>query len=459
MASHILDSQFLKDLYGTPEMRAVFDDMHLLQKWLDAEVALAQTEAELKIIPEAAAAEITRRAHAGQLDLPRLKLLIDQTVHPIVPVIRVLQQACNEDAGEYIHWGATTQDIMDTAMILQIKEAMAILEERLSDFADVLSESSQKYRDVPMAGRTHGQHALPITLGYKIAVWLAEVDRHCERLVQIKPRLLVGEFGGAVGTLASVTESGLQIQQGMMKRLGLGVPIISWHTARDNLAEFAATLSLIAATMGKIAHEIISLQRTEIAEVEEPFNAGKVGSSTMPHKRNPMLCEAILALARLVMRNTPAAMDAMIQEHERDWVGDHMEWAYLPEICIMTDGALQLTRRVVDGLRVYPERMRINLDQTDGLMLSEAIMLALAQKMGRQTAHDVVYECAMRAIEQGLPFRQTLAEHPAVAACLTAQDIERYLDPIHYTGLAGEFVDRVLQNHTTARNPIQGVRS
>ncbi len=448
MASHILDSQFLKDLYGTPEMRAVFDDMHLLQKWLDTEVALAQAEAELGIIPEAAAAEITRCARAGQLDLPRLKQLIDQTVHPIVPVIRVLQQACSGDAGEYIHWGATTQDIMDTAMILQIKEAIAILEERLASFAVVLSESALKYRDLLMAGRTHGQQALPVTLGYKIAVWLAEVDRHRTRLAQIKPRVLVGEFGGAVGTLASVTASGLQIQQGMMERLGLGAPVISWHTARDNLAEFASILSLIAATMGKIANEIINLQRTEIAEVEEPFNEGKVGSSTMPHKRNPMLCEAILALARLVIRSTPAAMDAMIQEHERDWVGDHIEWAYLPEICIMTDGALQLTERVIAGLRVYPERMRLNLEQTNGLMLSEAIMLALAQKMGRQTAHDVVYECAMRAVEQGLPFRQTLAEHPKVASLLTVQEIERYLDPVHYTGLAGQFVDRVVQNHS-----------
>ncbi len=447
MASHILDSQFLKDLYGTPEMRAVFDDLHLLQKWLDVEVALAQAEAELAIIPEAAASEITRHAHADRLDLPRLKQLIDQTVHPIVPVIRVLQQACNGDAGEYIHWGATTQDIMDTAMILQVKEAMAILEDRLESITAVLSESAMKYRDMPMAGRTHGQQALPITLGYKIAVWLAEVDRHRERLAQIKPRVLVGEFGGAVGTLASVTEFGLQIQEGMMKRLGLGVPVISWHSARDNLAEFASTLSLIAATMGKIAHEIINLQRTEIAEIEEPFNEGKVGSSTMPHKRNPMLCEAILALARLIIRNTPAAMDAMIQEHERDWVGDHIEWAYLPEICVMTDGALQLTERVVKGLRVYPERMRSNLDRTNGLMLSEAIMLALAQKMGRQTAHAVVYECAMRAIEQGLPFRQTLAEHPDVARHLSAQDIERHLDPVHYTGLSGQFVDRVMQNH------------
>ena len=448
MTSHILDSQFLKDLYGTPEMRAVFDEMHLLQKWLDAEVALAQAEAELSIIPEAAAIEITRRAVAEQLDLPRLKRLIDQTVHPIVPVIRVLQSACDEDAGEYIHWGATTQDIMDTAMVLQIKEAMTILEQRLTDLAFVLSESALKYRDLPMAGRTHGQQALPITLGYKLAVWLAEVDRHRQRLAQIKPRLLVGEFGGAVGTLASVSESGLQIQQGMMQRLGLGVPLISWHTARDNLAEFAATLSLIAATMGKIAHEIISLQRTEIAEVEEPFNTGKVGSSTMPHKRNPMLCEAIVALARLVMRTTPTAMDAMIQEHERDWVSDHMEWAYLPEICIMTDGAVHLTCRVLAGLHVYPDRMRRNLNQTDGLMLSEAVMLTLAQKIGRQTAHDVVYECAMRSVDSGLPFRQTLAEHPLAAAHLPPQEIERLLDPLQYTGLAAQFVDRLLQHRS-----------
>jgi adenylosuccinate lyase len=447
MASHILDSQFLKDLYGTPEMRAVFDDLHLLQKWLDAEVALAQAEAELGIIPEAAAAEITRRAIADQLDLPRIKRLTDQTVHPIVPVIKVFQAACTEDAGEYIHWGATTQDIMDTAMILQIMDALAILEPRLAALAVVLSASAVKYRDVPMSGRTHGQQALPITFGYKIAVWLAEVDRHRQRLAQIKPRLLVGEFGGAVGTLASVSESGLQIQQRMMQRLGLGVPIISWHTARDNLAEFAATLSLIAATMGKIAHEIISLQRTEIAEVEEPFNAGKIGSSTMPHKRNPMLCEAILALARLVMHNLPTAMDAMIQEHERDWVGDHMEWAYVPELCIMTDGALQLTTRVIEGLRVYPERMRLNLNQTNGLMLSEAVMLTLAQRIGRQTAHDVVYECAMRAIDNGLPFCHTLADHPVVASHLTIQEIERSLDPMQYTGLSGQFVDRVVQNH------------
>lgn len=446
MSSQIFDSQFLKDLYGTPEMRAVFDDMHLLQKWLDTEVALAQAQAELGIIPDSAAVEIARRARAEELDLTRLKQLIDQTVHPIVPVIRLLQQACEGDAGEYIHWGATTQDIMDTAMVLQIKEAILIIEERLERFAAVLSESAAKYRDLPMAGRTHGQQALPITFGFKVAIWLAEVERHRERLTQCKPRVLVGEFGGAVGTLASVSEYGLQIQQGMMNRLGLGVPTIAWHSARDTLAEFAMILSLITATMGKIAHEVISLQRTEIAEVEEPFNEGKVGSSTMPHKRNPMLSEAIVALARLGMRIPSIALDAMIQEHERDWAGDHMEWAYLPEICIMTDGALHLTIRVISGLLVYPDRMRFNLNKTNGLMLSEAVMLVLALKVGRQTAHEIVYECAMQSIEKNLPFKQTLADHTVIALHLTVQDIERLLDPIHYTGLSGQFVDRVVRN-------------
>lgn len=447
MASHILDSRFLKDLYGTPEMRAVFDDMHLLQKWLDAEAALAQAEAELGLIPQSAADEISLRAVAGELDLPRIKDLIDQTVHPIVPVIRVFQQACSGDAGEYIHWGATTQDIMDTGMILQTKEAVAILEDHLSQLSQAISSLTSRYRDVPMAGRTHGQHALPITFGYKAAVWLAEVERHRLRITQAKTRLLVGEFGGAVGTLASVSELGFAIQEGMMKRLGLDVPVISWHASRDGLAEFASILGLVAATMGKIAHEVISLQRTEIGEVEEPFNQGKVGSSTMPHKRNPMLCEAILALGRLVLHRVPIALDAMIQEHERDWVGDHMEWAYLPEMCVMTDGAITLTTRVLNGLVIYPERMRQNLDQTAGLMLSEAVMLALAAKIGRQSAHDIVYECSMRTIEEKIPFRQTLLAHSVVSAHLSPAEIDRLLDPIQYTGLSRSFVDRVIQDY------------
>lgn len=446
MPSNILDSIFLKDLYGTSEMRAVFDDHALLQKWLDAEVALARAEAEVGLIPEYAAREIARRARAQDLDTARMKQLIDQTVHPIVPLIRVLAAACDGDAGEYVHWGATTQDIMDTANVLQIKDALAILEPRMDTLIQLLSELAHTHRDTVMAGRTHGQQALPITFGFKVAIWLAEFQRHQERVQQCKPRVLVGQFAGAVGTLAAVSEHGLEIQKRMMLHLGLGVPIIAWHTARDSITEFTSLLAMIAATAGKIAHEVIQLQKTEFGEVEEPFNEGKVGSSTMPHKRNPMLCEAILALAQLVMNIAPSALNAMMQEHERDWARQHMEWAYIPEVCIMTDGALNLLTRVVRGLHVHPERMAKNLDLLEGLLLSEAIMLALAAKVGRQTAHDVVYECSMRAVEEQRAFRATLAEHPTIALHLTREEIEGLLDARHYTGLAAQFVDRVVGN-------------
>jgi adenylosuccinate lyase len=444
MASTVIDSRFLKDLYGTPEMRGVFADMRLLQLWLDVEVALARAGAEFGLIPAYAADEIARCARAEALDVERIKRGIDETVHPIVPVVRVLQEACAGDAGEYIHWGATTQDIMDTAMVLQVQEALPILEGHLAELIDGLVVLATRYRDTPMAGRTHGQQALPITFGFKVAVWLAEFQRHRERLQQCRPRVLVGQFGGAVGTLASVGEHGLQIQQRMFELLGLGVPLIAWHTARDGFAELAGVLTMLATSAGKITREIISLQKTEIAEVEELFHPGKVGSSTMPHKRNPMLCEAVVAIAKLAGRLSPSALDAMQQEHERDWAADHVEWAYLPELCILTDGALHLTARVVNGLRVYPERMARNLHHLDGLMLSEAVMLALGRHIGRQMAHELIYACSMQAVEAGRPFRETLAENASVTQYLSTADIDRLLDPAAYTGLAAEFVDRVL---------------
>jgi 3-carboxy-cis,cis-muconate cycloisomerase len=443
MSTSMIDSIFFKDLYGTDEMRAVFEDLNLLQKWLDAEVALAKAEAELGIIPRAAAEEITRCARAEKLDTAKLKKLIDDTVHPIVPLIRVLKDACSGGHGEYIHWGATTQDIMDTATVLQLKQAYPILEKRLAAFADVLRELAVKYRDTPMAGRTHGQQALPVTFGFKIAVWLAEIQRHQERFAQCKPRVLVGQFSGAAGTLASLTEQGLQVQQRMMDILGLGVPPISWHSARDSFAEFTSVLGMIGATAGKVAHEVISLQRTEIWEVEEPFVHGKVGSSTMPHKRNPMLCEAALGLARLIMHRVPSSLDAMIAEHERDWASEQMEWAFLPEACIMTDGVLAMMTNVMKGLHVHPDRMEKNLNAMDGLMLSEAVMLALGKHVGRQTAHDVVYECAMKAVEERRPFRKLLSERAEVTKHLSEKEIDVLLDPHRYTGLSAQFVDRV----------------
>lgn len=444
MPSQIIDSIFFKDLYGTDEMREVFQDHSLLQRWLDVEVALARAEAAVGLIPAAAAEEIALRAQAAKMDTARIKQLIDQTVHPIVPLIRVLAEACDGDAGEYVHWGATTQDIMDTANVLQIKAAIAILERRLDTLTVVLADLAEEYRDTVMAGRTHGQQALPITFGFKVAVWLAEVERHRERLQQCKPRVLVGQFGGAVGTLASVPEQGLEIQSRMMHLLGLGTPPVAWHTARDSIAEFTGLLGMIAATVGKIAHEIVSLQMTELQEVEEPFNEGKVGSSTMPHKRNPMLCEAILGLTQLIIQTVPTALQAMIQEHERDWARQHMEWAFIPEACTMTDGALYQMIRVLRGLRVNAESMARNLERLDGLMLSEAVMLELARYVGRQTAHEVVYAASMKAVEENQSFRSILGQNSVVSRHLSTQAIDALLNPRRYTGLATQFVDQVV---------------
>lgn len=445
MPAHVTDSLFFKDLYGSPEMRAVFDDLNLLQKWLDYEAALARAEASLGLVPAEAAAEITRAARAEFMDTDAIKQGVDRTVHPLVSVIWQLSHRCAGDAGRYVHWGATTQDVMDTAIVLQIKEAYPHFEATLDALMAAAARLAREHRDTPMAGRTHGQQALPITFGFKVAVWLAELRRHRVRLEACKARVLTGEFAGAAGTLASVAEHGFAINARLCAELDLNVPEIAWHTARDNLTEFATIIAMIGATMGKIAHEIIDLQKTEFGEVEEPFEMGKVGSSTMPQKRNPMLCEAILTLARLTRRHAATAVDAMLHEHERDWSSFQMEWAYIPELCVMTHGAMTLTQRVLEGLIVYPENMRRNLHLSGGLLLAERIMLELGRHVGRQTAHDIIYEAAMIAFEQRVPFADVLKRNDEVMHYLSAQTIDDLLDPVQYTGLAGEYVDRVLK--------------
>ncbi len=446
--SHVIDSAFFRDLYGTEELRRVFADEHELQCWLDFEAALARAEAAAGLIPKPAAAEITRQAQAELIDLAAIKRGIDETAHPLVPLVRELAAHCSGDAGGYVHWGATTQDVMDTGLILQIKEVHAILARDLTALAETLAGLAQRERDTLMMGRTHGQHATPITFGFKVAVWLAEVQRHIDCLQECAPRVLVGELGGASGTLAAIGAPGLQVQALLMAELGLAEPEIAWHSARDRLAEFVSLLALIATTMGKIAHEVILLQKTEVAEIEEPFQRGKVGSSTMPHKRNPMLCEAIQAQARLARGLAAPMLEAMTAEHERDWSSMHTEWSIIPEASILTGGAVAQTLAVIRGLRVNRERMRANVDLSHGLPLSEAVMMQLAAHVGRQVAHDLIYEAAMAAFEQARPLRDLLLEDPRVAEHIPAADINRLLQPETYTGLCGEFVDRVVQTRT-----------
>jgi 3-carboxy-cis,cis-muconate cycloisomerase len=449
MPVHVIDSIFFKDLFGSSKMRAVFDDLALLQKWLDFEAALARAEASVGLIPQDAANEITQKAQAQLMDTAKIKEGIDKTIHPLVSMIWQLSETCEGEAGKYVHWGATTQDVMDTALILQIKDAFVIFEETISELKTALIHMTKEHRDTPIAGRTHGQQALPTTFGYKVAVWLAELHRHTVRLDQAKQRVLVGEFGGAVGTLAGLNESkvdAIAVQAALMEDLGLGVPTIAWHTARDGIAEFTHILCMVSALMGRIAKEIIELQKQEIGELEEPFEMGKVGSSTMPQKRNPMLCESILTLARLCREKSSTAVDTLIyNEHERDWASFQMEWAFIPEVCVMTQGALEMTLRVIRGLHVHPKRMLHNMNITHGLLLAERVMFALGEHVGRQDAHDIVYVCAMQSYENETPFIDELLEEEQVNAHLTRDQLTTLLDPTQYTGLAAQFVDQVLK--------------
>jgi 3-carboxy-cis,cis-muconate cycloisomerase len=442
--SYLQDSRIYQDMFGTPEMREIFSDRGLVQSWLDTEAALARAEAEAGVIPVPAADEIARNARAERIDLEALKRQTEIVGYPILPLVRMLAAQCADGAGEYVHWGATTQDIMDTATVLQLRQAHGLLLRDLTLLVGAAGSLAARYRDTPMAGRTHGQQALPITFGFKVAVWIAELARHQERLRAVAPRLFVGQFGGAAGTLASLGSLGFQVQARMMAGLGLGIPLITWHVARDAFAEFVAIQALICGTLAKIAQEIALLQTTEVAEVEEGYVSGKGGSSTMPQKRNPITCEALVAIGTVVAQDAALMFAAMRPDHERATGPWHLEWGALPDACILTGGALHYAVDLLRDLRVRPDRMARNLALTDGLIVSEAVMMALAPAIGRQRAHDVVYRAAMASLESGRPFEAVLRDEPEVTMHLNAHQLSRALTPTAYTGASSEFVDRVL---------------
>jgi adenylosuccinate lyase len=447
-----------RDLFGTEAMRALFDDAALIQGWLDAESALARAEAAVGLVPQKAAEEIARKARAELLDAERIRDGIRRANHPLVSAIRAFAAICDDGAGEYVHWGASTQDIMDTGMVLQLRGAHALLQRRLDSLLNSLAALAGRERDTLMAGRTHGQQALPITLGLKLAVFVDELLRHRERFRQLAPRLLVGQLAGAAGTLASLGDDAERVQAEFCALLGLERSAVSWHTARDGLAELAATVSIAVATCERLAQEVILLQKTEVAELAEAHEQGNVGSSTMPQKRNPMTAESVVAAARLVRRNAVIALEGMTGQHERDMGPWQAEWAWVPDLCVNADAALVQTTALVGGLTVDRERMRANLQISGGLIMAEAVMMRVAERIGRQTAHDVLHELAMRAFEEQVPFRQLLAADPRVAEAFDAQAIEALLDPASYLGLAGASVDRVLEAARVAvgsRRPAQ----
>jgi 3-carboxy-cis,cis-muconate cycloisomerase len=444
MPSTILDSAVFRDIFTTPDMRQIWSDENRVQKYLDFEAALARAQARLKIIPQEACDEIVAHCDAKLIDMAKLKEATERIGYPVLPVVQQLVKLCRDNLGEWSHWGATTQDITDTASVLQIREGLAIVAREIGAIADALAALAKKYRDTPMAGRSNLQQAVPITFGYKMATLLAAFERHKQRLSEIKARVLVGEFGGAAGTLSSLGKDGLRVQAELMKELKLGQPAISWHTVRDCIAEVGCFLGLVTGSCGKIAFDVKLLMQTEVEEVYEPFHQGRGSSSTMPQKRNPISSVYITAQTAMVKQLVAALLEAMIEDHERATGPWEIEWIALPEIFMLSAGALAQTRFLVEGLQVNEKKMRENLDITNGLIMSEAVMMGLGDKMGRNTAHDVVYDICREVVKTGQPLVDLLEENDEIRKHADRKKLEALVDPANYLGVAGEMVDRVL---------------
>jgi 3-carboxy-cis,cis-muconate cycloisomerase len=439
-----LDSAVFRDLFSSAAMRAVFSDENRTRKYLDFEAALARVEGRLGIIPTAAAAEIDRQARLENMDLAALGRRTTAVGSPVIPLVDQLAAACAGDFGQHCHWGATTQDVTDTATVLQLREALALVEDDLGAISAALAALAARFRDTPMAGRSNLQHAVPITFGFKAAGWLDAIERHRQRLAEIRPRLLTGQFGGAVGTLASLGSRGLEVQTALMAELDLAQPNIAWHTHRDRFAEAGWLIGLITGTLGKIATDVKLMMQTEVGEAFEAFAPGRGSSSTMPQKRNPVACNYILACASIVRQQVAALLEAMVEDHERATGPWQIEWVALPEIFLLGSGALGHARALAEGLHIEAPRMRANLDLTDGQILAEAVMMALAPYLGRERAHDLIYDICRRAVTESRPLIELLAGEDAISRHLDRTALAGLLDPANYLGLAGVMVDRVL---------------
>jgi 3-carboxy-cis,cis-muconate cycloisomerase len=447
------DSKVFRDIFSTEAMRATFSDEGRVQAYLDIEAALARVQGRLGIIPAEAADAIVKHCDAADFDMELLKRQTERIGYPVLPVVQQLVARVPGGLGEWCHWGATTQDITDTATIMQIRTGLALLEAELEAICAALARHAREHRDTVMAGRSNLQQATPITFGYKCAVLLAGFRRHLQRLAELRPRVLVGEFGGATGTLASLGAAGFAVQEGLMAELGLGVPEIAWHTVRDRIAEVGCFLGLVTGLCGKISMDVKLMMQTEVEEVFEPFHAGRGSSSTMPQKRNPIASLYIHSTASIVRQNVASLLDAMIEDHERSTGPWEIEWIVVPEIFLLTSGCLAQTRALVEGMTIDPARMRANLDLTKGLIVSEAVMMGLGPALGRQLAHDLVYDICREVVAGKGTFLDLLAEHPAIKPHADRAALAAMLDPANYTGLAGAMVDRVLAREPSVGEP------
>jgi len=433
--------------YGTHEMLEIFEEENRLQRMLDVEAALAWAHAEVGNIPRKDAEEIVKTAFIKYVKLGRVKEIEREIKHNVTSLVRALAEACGS-SGAYVHLGATSSDILDTATALQLKDALFLIENRLDNLERILLEKASRYIRTIMAGRTHGQHALPITLGFKFAVWTREIARHMKRLLECKERILVGKMSGAVGTQAGLGPNAMKIQQLVMEKLHIKPAEISTQIVqRDRHAELICLLAMITSTLDKIATEIRELQRTEIGELAEPFERAKqVGSSTMPHKRNPELCERVSGLAKIMRSLVVPALENFATWHERDLTQSSAERFIIPEACILTDYMLNLMTNIIEKLQVYEERMRMNIGLTQGRIMSEAVMIALARKgMSRQKAHEHLRRLAIKSEMEKRPFKRVLSEDKTVQKLLSTREISKVLNPRNYLGTAVKQVKLVIR--------------
>ena len=445
-----MSNQLFDAYFTAPAMRAIFCDAGRVQGMLDFEAALARAEARVGLIPPEAVAPIAAACQAELYDFAALAQAIATAGNSAIPLVKALGKriaAASPEAERFVHLGATSQDAMDSGLVLQLRAAIELIESDLATLGDALAAQAERHADTPLAGRTWLQQATPVTLGMKLAGVLGAVTRHRQRLSELKPRLLCLQFGGASGSLAALGEQAWPVAEALAAELQLHLPEQPWHTQRDRLVEFASLLGLIAGSLGKLGRDLSLLMQTEAGEVFEPSAPGKGGSSTMPHKRNPVGAAVLIGAATRAPGLVATMFAAMPQEHERSLGLWHAEWETLPELCCLVSGALQQALLVVPGLEVDAARMRANLELTQGLVLAEAVSIALAQKIGRDAAHHLIEQCCKQAVREGVHLRAVLGANAEVSTQLSAAELDRLLDAAHYLGQARRWVERAVAEH------------
>ena len=447
MATQFMDSCVYGGAWGTPELRAIFEEEARITQWLEILAVLAETEGEFGLVPADMAARVAAGCRAIKSDssfLDEVRQGFEASGHSTQGLIQAVQKRCQGDSGEWLYCGATVQDLADTWMMGALRDARAIYVRDLEEVDTALQRLAKQHRDTVMPGRTHGQQGLPITFGFKVAGWLAEIARHRQRITEIATRMDIGQLCGGVGSLSSLGPRAFEIQARFLSRLGLRAPEISWTSSRDVLAEWCNLMALLTATADRIGHEVYNLQRSEIGEVAEGFVPGTVGSITMPHKRNPELAEHLGTLARVARHNAGMIAESLVHDHERDGRSWKVEWHAVPQIALVAGKALALLRSLVTSLEVDPQRMLSNLDAGSGLVLSEEVMLALMRRVGRQTAHRVVYAAAAVARESRRPLKDVVLEFPDIMAHLAVEEVDALFDYRRSVRHCGAMVDRIL---------------